>query len=61
LVQPVAHRTLSGAQAAAPRELSALGFSQRESIKIHWTVWCAIGLSVETMEQWSTLPNGRLR
>jgi hypothetical protein len=27
LVQPVAHRTLSDAQAEAPRELAALGFS----------------------------------
>jgi hypothetical protein len=38
MVQPVAHRTLSGAQAEAPRELAALGFSQSHSAKIHRTV-----------------------
>jgi hypothetical protein len=40
LVQPVAHRTLSGAQAEAPRELAALGFSQSHSTKIHRTFRC---------------------
>jgi hypothetical protein len=38
LVHPVAHRTLSGAQAEAPRELAALGFSQSHSAIIHRTV-----------------------
>jgi hypothetical protein len=38
LVLPVAHRTLPGAQAKAPRELAALGFSQNHSTKIHRTV-----------------------
>jgi hypothetical protein len=61
LVQPVAHRTLSGAQAGALRELAALGISQRSSTKIYRTVRCATGLSGETMEQRSTSPNGRLR
>jgi hypothetical protein len=56
-VQPVAHqtlfrvhRTLSGAQAEAPRELVALGFSQSHSTKNHWTVRCATGLSGEPTE-----------
>jgi hypothetical protein len=57
----VAHRTLSCAQAAAPHEPAALEFSQRESAKIHRTVWCATRLSSETMDQRSTSPNGRLR
>jgi hypothetical protein len=56
LVQPVAHRTLSGAQAEAPHELAALGFSQRASAIIHWTIRCATGLSGEPTEQWSTSP-----
>jgi hypothetical protein len=34
----MAHWTLSRAQAQAPRELAALGFSQRASAKIHRTV-----------------------
>jgi hypothetical protein len=50
LVQPVAHRTLSGAQAGAFRKLAALGFSQRSSTKIHRTIRCATRLSSETME-----------
>jgi hypothetical protein len=41
LVQPVAHQTLSGAQAEAPRELAALGFSWSHSAIIHRTIWCA--------------------
>jgi hypothetical protein len=61
LVQQVAHRTLSGAQAEAPRELAALGFSQSSSTKIHRTVQCTTRLSGETTEQRSTSPNGRLR
>jgi hypothetical protein len=61
LAQPMVHRTLSGAQARALRELAALGFSQSSSTKIHLTVRCTIGLSGETTEQWSTSPNGRLR
>jgi hypothetical protein len=54
-VQPVAHRTLSGAQARAPRELAALGFSQSLSGKIHRTVRCITGLFSETIEQRSTV------
>jgi hypothetical protein len=56
LVQPVAHRTLSGVQAEATRELAALGFSQSQSTKIHRTVRCVTGLSGEPMEQQSTSP-----
>jgi hypothetical protein len=41
LVQAVAHQTLSGAQAKAPRELAALGFSQSHSAIIHQTIRCA--------------------
>jgi hypothetical protein len=52
LVQPAAHQTLSGAQAETPRELSALGFSQSRSTKIHRTT----GLSGEPTEQLSTSP-----
>jgi hypothetical protein len=37
----VAHRTLFGAQAEAPRELTALRFSQSHSAIIHRTVRCA--------------------
>jgi hypothetical protein len=37
-VQPVEHRTLSGAQVEAPHELAALGFSQSNSTKNHRTV-----------------------
>jgi hypothetical protein len=59
-VQLVAHRTLSGAQAEAPRELAALGFSQSHSTKIHQTIRCATRLSGEPTEQRSTAPNGRL-
>jgi hypothetical protein len=54
LVQPVAHQTLSGAQAKAPRELVALGFSQSHSTIIHRTVRCANGATVNS-------PNGRMR
>jgi hypothetical protein len=68
LVQPVSHQTLSdvhrtqfGAQAEAPRELAAFGYSQSSSTKIHWTVWCTTGLSSETTDQRSTSLNGRLR
>jgi hypothetical protein len=56
MVQIVAHRTLSGAQAEAPHELAALGFSQRASAIIHRTVRCVIEQSGETTEQWSTSP-----
>jgi hypothetical protein len=45
----------------ALRELAAHEISWSSSAKIHRTVRCATGLSGETMEQWSTLPNGRLR
>jgi hypothetical protein len=38
LVQPVVHRTLSDAQAEAPRELATLGFSQSHCTKNHRTV-----------------------
>jgi hypothetical protein len=38
LVQPVAHQTLSGAQAEAPHELAAFGFSQSHSAIIHRTI-----------------------
>jgi hypothetical protein len=38
LVQLVAHRTLSGAQAEAPRKLVAIGFSESHSAIIHRTV-----------------------
>jgi hypothetical protein len=41
MVQPVAHRTLFGAQAEGPRELATLEFSQSHSTKIHRTVRCA--------------------
>jgi hypothetical protein len=51
----VAHRTLSGAQAKAPYELAALGFSQSHSTIIHRTVRCALDCP---MSQWS---NGQLR
>jgi hypothetical protein len=54
LAQPVAHRTLSGAHAAALHELAALGFSQGASVIIHRTVWCATRLSSEPTEQRST-------
>ena len=37
-VQPVAHRTLSGAQAKTPRELATLGFLRARSAIIHQTV-----------------------
>jgi hypothetical protein len=47
---------MSGAQAGAPHELAALGFSQRSSTKIHQTVRYATGLSGETTEKLSTLP-----
>lgn len=51
LVQLVAHRTLFDAQAEAPRELAALGFSQSHSTKIHQTVWCVTGLSGEPIAE----------
>jgi hypothetical protein len=51
----VEHRTLSGAQAEAPRELAALGFSKSHSIIIHRTVRCAPDCPVS---QWS---KGQLR
>jgi hypothetical protein len=35
LVQAVAHRTLSGAQTEAPRELTAIEFSRSHSTKNH--------------------------
>jgi hypothetical protein len=63
----MAHRTLSGAQAEAPHELAALGFSESYSAIIHRAVRCApdcpvcTGLSGEPTEQRSTTPNGRLR
>jgi hypothetical protein len=67
LVLLVAHQTLSGvyrtlsdAQAEAPRELVALGFSQSHSAIIHQTVRCATELSGEPTEQRSTAPSGRL-
>jgi hypothetical protein len=53
-VLPVAHRTLSGAQAKAPRELAALGFSQSHSTKIHRIVRCGNGATVN-------FTNSRLR
>jgi hypothetical protein len=63
LVQPVAHRvlsgvhrTLSGAHAEAPHELTALEFYQSHCTKIHRTVRCATGLSGEPTEQRSTSP-----
>jgi hypothetical protein len=37
LLQPMAHRTMSGALAGALHELAALGFSRRSSTKIHRT------------------------
>jgi hypothetical protein len=54
LVLPVAHRTLSGAQAKALRELAALGFSQSHSTKIHRIVRCGNGATVN-------FTNSRLR
>jgi hypothetical protein len=51
----VAHQTLSGAQAKAPCELVALGFSQSHSTIIYRTVRCALDYPVS---QWS---NGQLR
>jgi hypothetical protein len=56
LVLPVAHRILPDAQAEAPRELAALGFSKSHSAIIYRTVWCATGLSGEPTEQQSTSP-----
>jgi hypothetical protein len=44
LVQPAAHRTPSGAQAEAPRELAALRFSKSHSTKF-------TGLSGQTEEK----------
>jgi hypothetical protein len=52
----VAHRTLSGAQAEAPRELATLEFSQSHSTKIHQTIRYATRLSGEPTEQRSTSP-----
>jgi hypothetical protein len=63
MVQPVAHqilsdvhRTLSGAQVEAPRELVALGFSPSHSTKIYRTLRCITRLSSEPTEQRSTSP-----
>jgi hypothetical protein len=55
LVQTVTHRTLSGTQAKAPRELAALEFSQSHSAIIHRTIRCAPDCPVS---QWS---NGQKR
>jgi hypothetical protein len=55
LVQAVAHRTLSGAQAKAPHDLAALGFSQSHSSIIHRTIRCASDYPV------SQRSNGQLR
>jgi hypothetical protein len=60
-VLPVAHRTLSGAQAEHPHELTALGFFQSSSAIIHWTVRCAPYMSGEPKEQRSNAPNSRQR
>jgi hypothetical protein len=56
----VAHRTLSGVHGRGLRELATLGFSQRASAKIYWTVRCATRISGEPTEQRSTSPNDRL-
>jgi hypothetical protein len=60
LVQPMAHQTLSSAQAGALRELATLGFLNACPLKFI-AVRCATRLSGETTEQRSTLPNSRLR
>jgi hypothetical protein len=48
------------AQAEAPRELAALGFSYSHSTKIHRTVWCATILSGEAKRATVNFTNGRL-
>jgi hypothetical protein len=60
-VLPVAHRTLSGAQANASMKWQLSGFSASRSAIIHWTVRCAPDMSGEPIEQRPTAPNGRLR
>jgi hypothetical protein len=59
----VAHRTVSGAQAGAPSELTVLRNSLHSSAKNHQTVWCVTGLSGEPTKQRptsSTVDYGRL-
>jgi hypothetical protein len=61
LVQPVVHRTLSGAEAEAPRELAALEFSESHSAINSLDYPVCTGLSGDPTEQRSTALNGRLR
>jgi hypothetical protein len=51
------HRTLSGAQARAPRELAALGFSESHSAIIHQIVRLANRATVN-YAQWLTALTG---
>jgi hypothetical protein len=55
LVQLVAHRTLSGAQAEAPRKLVAIGFSESHSAIIHRTVRWANGATVNCAQRSTAL------
>jgi hypothetical protein len=56
---------MSGAPGSYRCELFTFGFLRPRSAIIHWTVWCASGLSVVPAEQWlaSTTvdSNGRLQ
>jgi hypothetical protein len=61
LVQLVAHQTLSGAQAEAPRELAALSFFLESLCYNSPDCPMCTGLSGEPMEQWSNVPNGQQR
>ena len=61
LVLPMAHQTLSSAQAKAPTNWPLLGFSKSHTAIIHRTVRCALNMSGEPTKQRPTAPNGRMR
>jgi hypothetical protein len=62
LVLPVAHRTLSDAQAKALANCPLSGFSRSHSAIIHQTVWCAPDMSsVHRTYPVSQRSNGQLR
>jgi hypothetical protein len=53
---PVCHWTVSGAPRPYRCQPATLGNSRARSAIIHWTVWCATGLSDEPAEQRLSAP-----
>jgi hypothetical protein len=57
---PMCHRTVSGAPGPYKCQPATLGKMEARSTIIHFTVWCATGLSGEPAEERLSVRNGRL-